>query len=378
MGPLPSAKTEKGDVPGINADGTYYWKLSSLSPSTVYYYQQSATVKGNKVPVKGSVANFNSNVGTTIVPGSAEEKADLNKRSYTLLSGFPNFSVLPDPDLCAQQRAAGENPRFCDMNDVINYFMKLLIGLCAVSLVFRIMYEGFVYMTSDMPFKVASAKSSLYAAILGLLLALTSYIILNTINPKLVDGTVSVDQLGIGVEIVGDGSTSFNLGTKTKGLPTPVYCPGSGGRAQLSKIAMSFQNNVVYNQTLRNSLQPNGKVALDCSSYVAQVLNCAGYTIPGVSTSNTNTASIFGGSGAEKISTISSANGVVTVNNKVLQVGDLLGWTGSKGHVVMYIGGGQIIEVHGPKGSITNAKVWPSIDWYQKNYGFKSVYRIPN
>ncbi len=207
----------------VNDDGTYFWYLTNLSPSTVYYFQQTATVKGNKVPVRDTINNFNSSVGTTIAPGSIEQKADLNKRSYTLLSGFPNFSVLPDPDLCAQQRAAGENPQFCDMNDVINYFMKLLIGLCAVSLVFRIMYEGFVYMTSDMPFKVASAKSSLYAAILGLLLALTSYIILNTINPKLVDGTVSVNQLAIGIQDEEDASpliTSSGIGAGKGGQCT--------------------------------------------------------------------------------------------------------------------------------------------------------------
>jgi hypothetical protein len=362
----------------INKNGEYAWYLTNLSPSTVYYFQQTITVKGNKVPIRDTINHFNSSVGTTISPGSAAEKADLNKRSYTLLTPFPNFSVLPDPDLCAEQRAQGLNPKFCDMNDVINYALKLLIGLSAVVLVFRLMFEGYTYMVSDVPFLKANAKGAFYTALGGLLLALTSYIILNTINPKLVDGTINVNQLAIGVEIVGDGNTTFTPGTKTKGLPTPVYCPGSGGRGQLSKIATSFQNNVVYNQTLRNSLQTNGKIALDCSSYVAQVLSCAGYNISGVSTGNTNTGTIFGSAKAEKITSITSANGVVTVNNKALEVGDLLGWTGSKGHVVMYIGSGQIVEVHGPTGSLTNAKVWPSIDWYQSHYGFKSVYRVPN
>ncbi len=199
-GPLRSEDSNGKD--GINDDGTYYWHINSLSPSTTYYIQQVVTLYGNST--SDTIDHFNSSTGN-IIASSADQASYDAKHSYTLLSGFPDLTVLPDPDLCAQQRATAAasgtaGPKFCDMNDVINYFLSLLIALSAVSLVFRLMYEGYKYMTSDVPFLKASAKSGFFAALGGLLIAMTSYIILNTVNPKLVtNANIGPTTLAIGV-----------------------------------------------------------------------------------------------------------------------------------------------------------------------------------
>jgi hypothetical protein len=382
---ISNGKDENGDPTPEDPAGSYYWVLTDLTPGATYYMQQTI-VKDPANSVADRVETFNADSGAIIASTTSDTASgsgtSSDKGVYKLLSGFPGFTELPDPQVCAQQRAAAAaagkpGPKFCDMNDVLNYAIQLMIGISALLLVFKLMYEGYIYMVSDVPFLKTNAKSGFFTAILGLLLALSSYVILNTINPRLVNESINVQQLAIGVDIVGDGTSSFTYGTKTKGLPSPVSCPGAGGRNQLSPIAMSFQNNVVYNQSLRNALQANGKVALDCSSYVAQVLSCAGYAIPGVSTGGVNTGTIFGNN-AEKISSITTTGGEVVVNNKQLIVGDLLGWKGSTGHVVMYLGRGQIIDVHGPSGSTNNATVWPNINYYQSKYGFQYVYRLPN
>ncbi len=193
----PDANSAVG-INTISSQGAFFWRLANLAPSTIYYFQVTISSKLDD-SIKSDIDSFNSSNGVTIAPGSAAEQADLNKRSYTLLSGFPGFSVLPDPDLCAQQRAAGQHPKFCDINDVLNYGMQLLIGLAGVMLVMRLMFEGYQYMVTDVPFLKASAKAGFFTALLGLLLALSSYLILNTINPKLVSESINVQQLAIGV-----------------------------------------------------------------------------------------------------------------------------------------------------------------------------------
>ncbi len=227
-------------------DGTYYWRLSSLSPSTTYYIQQ--TVSDGNNSVTGTIETFNSSTGN-IVASSTDQASYDAAHSYKLLSGFPNFTVLPDPDLCAQQRASGLNPKFCDMNDVINYFLKLLIGLSAVVLVFRLMYEGFIILTSDLPFKIASAKGSFFAALGGLLLAMSSYIILNTINPKLVNSTVGITQLTLGVtDSVDEGALTYD-GKNTYGYNQPKKfsgenaCPGKAGSESQTCIPLPVPSN---------------------------------------------------------------------------------------------------------------------------------------
>jgi hypothetical protein len=220
---------------GINADGTYFWRLSSLQPNTTYYIQQTVTERGN--PKVDVISHFSSDTGN-IVASNSEQATNEASRSYRLLSGFPNFTVLPDPDLCAEQRAAGLNPKFCDMNDVINYFLKLLIGLSAVTLVFRIMYEGFVILTSDIPFKVSSAKGSLFAAMGGLLLAMSSYVILNTINPKLVNSNVGVTQLSLGLDDEIDATPILTSPTGT--VPTGSVGKCTEGIASFNTAGGTF------------------------------------------------------------------------------------------------------------------------------------------
>ena len=106
-----------------------------------------------------------------------------------------------DPDLCAQRKLETKNQNLiCDINGFLNFAFKTLIGLTAVVLVLRLMYEGYQYMVTDVPFLKASAKSGFFTALAGLLLALSAYLILNTINPKLVTNTISIDQVTVGIE----------------------------------------------------------------------------------------------------------------------------------------------------------------------------------
>jgi hypothetical protein len=244
-GPLNSRKTpDANGAVGINDDGTYYWYLNQLTPSTIYYIQQFVTSTGNKNPTPDVIDSFNSSDGTIIAPGSAAQQADLNQRSYTLLSGFPGFTNLPDPDLCAQQRAAGQHPKFCDINDVLNYSMQLLIGLAGVVLVMRLMFEGYQYMVTDVPFLKASAKAGFFTALLGLLLALSSYLILNTINPKLVNESINIQQLAIGVTAPDIETAPL---TQNGGLPSGPSGACTAGITTVAVQASSFPVCSTYN-----------------------------------------------------------------------------------------------------------------------------------
>jgi cell wall-associated NlpC family hydrolase len=349
-----STGTSKAGISDGTADsttypaGSYYWRLKGLLPSTLYYFQATLTSSGGVS--KSLVDSVNASNGSTITPGSAAQQADLNQRSYTLLSGFPGFTVLPDPDLCAQERAAGKAPQFCDINDVLNYAIKLLIGITGVVLVLRLMYEGYQYMVSDVPFLKASAKSGFFTALGGLLLAMTSFVILNTINPKLVSETVNVQPLAI--DVGGDTNTPTTFVSNGQ-MPSGVICPNSGRSSAVAQIAPSWKGKVTYSQTNKSSAAgPDGYAVLDCSSFVNTVLKCAGY-VPGKDFVNEGTSSIF--ASAEKVNMssgfkISGSN--VLINGTKLNPGDVIGWPPSanpqgNGHAIIYIGNGTFYDSHG-------------------------------
>jgi len=181
--------------------GEYYWTLSALTPSSAYYFRQTITAPSGKTDIQ--VGKFDTKNGQ-ILPGSDLEANLFEKRSYRLLAPFPGLAVLLDPELCMEMLREGKKvPSICSeedpssFNGFLNYFFKLLIGLAAVLLVLRIIFEGYKYITTDIPFMKTNAKSNLLQALLGLGLALSAYLILNTINPKLVENTITIRGINL-------------------------------------------------------------------------------------------------------------------------------------------------------------------------------------
>jgi hypothetical protein len=224
-----------------NGPGSYYWLLPKLTPGATYYLQQKIIVDTDHI-LYDAIRPFNGGSGATtpstsaFTPsGSPTSSTNLNKTTYTLLSGgFPGLSSVPSAEVCASQQAAataaGKNVPLCSINDLINYAVKLLIGLCAIVLVLRLMFEGYQYMVTDVPFLKASAKAGFVTALMGLLLALTSYIILNTINPKLVSENINISPLTIGVA----GSDGFGVTNAVSGTG------GSGSNKTGGPITLSL------------------------------------------------------------------------------------------------------------------------------------------
>lgn len=121
-----------------------------------------------------------------------------------LMIGFlPTSSVIADTNCTAQVGANGQPSTYCllaplptssggtptsqtTFSDYIVNVMKLAVGVAAALAVLMIVWGGIKYMTSDVISNKASAKTSIQNALLGLLLALASYTILNTINKDLI------------------------------------------------------------------------------------------------------------------------------------------------------------------------------------------------
>ncbi len=344
---IPSIKNTKDTSSiGINPDGTYYFVTGTLSPSTVYHFKQVVTV-GNKTHVDTTTYSTR---GGFVVDTAASQQAQIDSKTYRLLAPWPGLSVLMDPELCAQQKASGAvGPNaVCDVNGFLNFAFKTLIGLTAVVLVLRLMFEGYQYMVTDVPFLKANAKSGFMSALLGLLLALSSYVILNTINPKLVDNRINIDNVNVGVD--GDTNSPTTFVTNGK-IPNGVQCSKSGKSSSIALIAQSWVGKVTYTYGGKDpSVQTDGTSHLDCSAYVNTVLNCAGYTTPSDYT-NSGTSDIFSNTKAEKINSVTDT----TINGVVLKPGDLVGWKpgdhGDRyGHILIYIGNGQVMDSHGGNG----------------------------
>lgn len=372
-------------TPGISTEevnkGSYYWTLPDLVAGQAYWFKQVITSpQGTKVEkVYPLIA------GKGYVPvGSADEQERFEEKSYRLLAPFPGLSVLLDPDLCAEQVAAGKaipDGQICDVNDFLNYAFRLLIGISAVILVIRLIFEGYQYAVTDVPFLKSSAKAKFFEAFFGLILALSAWLILNTINPRLVQNDIALENIEVALEnIEGDSQAAIvgyqgylSSGKPGNGItgydfqkavfPSGVICPAKNmGQGDIAAIAKSFVGKVTYAQLENPPKGPRGTPTntghffLDCSSYVTTVLKCAGINPPSYAVTN----QLFAGAEATNETGIKIENGKGYINNVELKIGDLIGWKDTdkvscrngrcSGHVVLYIGNGQVIDSHGGKG----------------------------
>ncbi|HTK32981.1 MAG TPA: pilin [Candidatus Paceibacterota bacterium] len=92
--------------------------------------------------------------------------------------------LAPLPDVTSEKLQLATS---VDFNSYVRYAFNLLIALGAVAAVFMITWGGFEYMTTDAVQGKSEGLNKIQNAIYGLLLILSSYLILRTIDPRFVN-----------------------------------------------------------------------------------------------------------------------------------------------------------------------------------------------
>jgi hypothetical protein len=278
----------------------------------------------------------------TIVTGSDDvTNTQLGNDTYKFLAPLPGLTEVKGNE------------------GVAIFFEKIfiiMISLAGVLAVLSLILAGFQYITTGVFSVKTDAKDRIWNSILGLLLALGAFVILNTINPDL------VNNLGLNIDSVTlttPGDTNEPLVSNFQPL-AGMTCPGNGGKAQIPTIANSFVNKVTYKMGGKGSGNGN-TIFFDCSGFVSQVIKCAGGTDQG------GTVDIFSGNGVEAVTSITNTS----VNGIALQPGDLLGWKAGNGeqfgHVVIYVGNGKVMDSHGPENKTNQAIGTLDSTYYKKN-----------
>lgn len=152
--------------------------------------------EGKKASLKASDVY---NVPNTAIPESGV---------YKLLAPLPGIGTFFDysqPDA---------------FQKLINQLIKLFFGIITVYAVLVTIYWGIVYMTTEKEFMKSESKTKITNAIIAIVLALSSYLILNTINPDLVNLNVGADKVNINVEGFQPMSAAEYKNVTGKPLPT--------------------------------------------------------------------------------------------------------------------------------------------------------------
>ena len=109
----------------------------------------------------------------------------------------------------------GTDDKTADINTYIPAMFRLAIGIAGGLAVLRIIVGGIKYMTTDAFSGKSEAKETIQNALVGLLLAISAYTILYTIDPSLVKLDFSIEGLRVGTPLeTGTGSTTPAGGTR--------------------------------------------------------------------------------------------------------------------------------------------------------------------
>lgn len=111
---------------------------------------------------------------------------------YQLLAPLPGVG----PDFNPQDKTA--------LGKYLNVMIKLIIGLSAVFAVVMIVIGGIEYMTSELISSKEAGKEKIKDALLGLLIALGAYALLNTINPDLLNSDITISDAVIQIDLEAD------------------------------------------------------------------------------------------------------------------------------------------------------------------------------
>ena len=130
-----------------------------------------------------------------VVDVAGQVNATGNSSVYTLLAPIGSIKTMNSSG-CAE----GDNT--CIGNNIgkyLNFVFKFGIGLSAALAVIYLIIYGVTYMGDESIFGKTEAKSRMFKAVLGLIIALGAWALLNTINPDLTGTNFNIDTAKIEV-----------------------------------------------------------------------------------------------------------------------------------------------------------------------------------
>ena len=128
---------------------------------------------------------------TTLTNTQGNQSGDIDTPgTYKLLEplGTPNGSLT--------EFTTGDP---CPFVRYLNIVIEIFLGICAVLAMIMIIGGGFEYMTSELPSAKGNGKARITNAVFGFIIALAGYVLLNTVNPKLLDLCPKLPQASLTV-----------------------------------------------------------------------------------------------------------------------------------------------------------------------------------
>jgi hypothetical protein len=167
--PATGEPSEPGYCANLTVNGTCALSIRSLCPAGRTFYPESRL--DAKQECKKQCATDNASC-TTPVPGESPPGQPASPQGFVPLTGLPGVT---------------DQPQSTTLAGYLNALFRIAIGLGALVGVVKITLAGIKYMSSDAFSSKEEAKKDITSTLLGLLIMLSTFVILNTIYPNILN-----------------------------------------------------------------------------------------------------------------------------------------------------------------------------------------------
>ncbi len=217
--------------------------INSLSENSEYFIEAlnhttfggenfSESLKTESFKTIEKTTGVNTNTGTTNTNTTSSIDCVETDGSYCLLEPIPEFGDKITPDM--------------SFSDYVNTLIRLILGVVGVVVVVTFVYGGIMWMGTDSIFKKTDAKERMGNAIVGTLLLLSAYIILNTINPNLVDIKINIPDgfTTLKIEEISDSGEILTIEYSSEVGTCPTDCSKLNGEEGVDVPYESYGDSV--------------------------------------------------------------------------------------------------------------------------------------
>lgn len=251
---------------------------------------------------------------------------------------MPVFQIPIDTIKLSEAKCTGDdNSGECEIPWIAEYIQGIYrygLGIGGILAAIVLMAGGVLWLVSaGDSSKISQAKDLIVGSITGIIILLSTYIILSEINPNLTTlKSISIKMIEPkAIEADAENTEAITMSIEDTAKLLGVKC----GTDSVSQIIQKAKGKITYDNANRGKSGPNNTAYNDCSGFAYFVIKC------GLSkNSDSNTGNIF------------SQQNAWNKNISQLNPGDLVGWSPSNskagyGHVFIYMGDGIFGDCHG-------------------------------
>lgn len=210
------------EIKNLEKDTTYYYEVYNTDTKEVYHDNLFTTAASAGTVINQSSSNTTTT--TTCVPGE-----------YCLLAPLPGLSKI--------------NVQTTGIGGYLAIIFKIGIGLAGVLAVVMLVVGGIQYMSTDAFSEKADGKSRMMNAIIGLLLVLGAWVILNTLNPNLLIFNLDLQKVSITVDEANFADTEVeiqsNKGYSMNGASFQSPNPSAGIADFAAKLKSGYKIDLI-------------------------------------------------------------------------------------------------------------------------------------